>query len=239
MVETSMNIFDLGVLIIVGLSALLSFFRGFVSEILSLGGWLVASVVTLRFLEPATEYLKPHIGNASISVAVASIGLFLLTLISFSLITGAIVKFLNLGERVGLLDNLIGLVFGVARGSLMVAIGFFVMTKFFTNEKDYPEAVKTAISRPYVEQCAALLGRLTPDTLDKIMDKKEDTSSDDIIDDEDVEKSKKHMNELIQKWDKKAKDKLEEVVPEEDLPAASLPSIEDLQKRIKEENEKR
>ena len=197
---------DLGVLIIVGLSALLSFYRGFVREILSLG-----------------------------AVAVAAISLFLISLILFSIATGMIMKFLKLGEKVGLLDNLAGLCFGAARGTLIVTIIFFVMTKFFTNEKDYPEIVRHAVSRPYIEQCAEWLGTLTPDYLDKIMDKKDDKESDEP----NLDDSKKHMNELIQKWDEKAKDDIHDLAPKEKLPAASLPSIEDLQKRIKEENEKR
>lgn len=229
-----MNMFDLGVLIIIGLSALLSFYRGFVSEILSLGGWIAASYVSLRFLEPATDFIRPHIGNASIAVAVAAIGLFFITLILFSIVTGMIIKFSKLNERAGLLDNLVGLCFGIARGSLIVAIGFFVLTKFFTSEEDYPKTVRTAVSRPYVEKCAAWLGTLMPTKIDKIMDKEDADKTDASIED-----SKKQMNELIQKWDKKANDKLDELTPEEDLPASSLPSIKDLQNRIRQENEKR
>ena len=235
MEETSLGLFDLSVLIIVGLSALLSFYRGFIREILSLGGWIVASIVTLRYLEPATEYLRPQIGNAAISVAVASIGLFLVSLILFSILTRMVIKFLKLEEKVGLLDNLAGLCFGFARGALIVAIGFFIMSKFFTSEDDYPKGVREAITRPYVEKAAHLLGTLMPGYLDKLADKKDGESSETLS----PEDSKKHMNELIQKWDKKAKDKLGEIVPEEDLPASSLPSIEDLQQRIRQENERR
>ncbi len=234
MEETSLGLFDLSVLIIVGLSALLSFYRGFIREILSLGGWIVASIVTLRYLEPATEYLRPQIGNAAISVAVASIGLFLVSLILFSILTRMVIKFLKLEEKVGLLDNLAGLCFGFARGALIVAIGFFIMSKFFTSEEDYPKAVREAVTRPYVEKAAHLLGTLMPGYLDKLSDKN-DESSESLS----PEDSKKKMNELIQKWDRKAKDQLEEIVPEEDLPASSLPSIEDLQQRIRQENERR
>jgi membrane protein required for colicin V production len=235
MPETSMNLFDLGVLIIVGLSALLSFYRGFIREVLSLGGWVVASIVTLRFLEPATDFIRPQISSGPIAVAVASISLFLITLILFSIITGMVIKFLKIGEKVGLLDNLAGLCFGVARGALIIAIVFFVMTKFFTNEKDYPKVVQQAVTRPYVEQCAQWIGAMTPNTLDRIMNKKETQPSDDV----DPEVSKKQMNELIRTWDKKASAKHNNRTPAEDLPTSSLPSIEDLQQRIRQENEKR
>jgi membrane protein required for colicin V production len=233
MEETTLGLFDLTVLIVVGLSALLSFYRGFIREILSLGGWIVAAIVTLRYLEPATEYLKPQIGNAAISVAVASIGLFLVTLILFSILTRMVIKFLKLEEKVGLLDNLAGLCFGFARGALIVAIGFFIMSKFYSSEENLPKGVREAMTRPYVEKAAHWLSTLMPGYLDKLSDKDSESSEESSPED-----SKKKMNELIQKWDKKAKDKLEEITPEEDLPASSLPSIEDLQQRIKEENER-
>lgn len=236
MEETSMNLFDLTVLIIVGLSALLSFYRGFIREILSLGGWIVASIVTLRYLEPVTEYIRPQIGSAAVAVAVASIGLFLVTLILFSILTRMAIKFLKLEEKVGLLDNLAGLCFGIARGALIVAIGFFIMSKFFSSEENLPKAVREATSRPYVEKCAYWLSNLMPGYLDKVMDKKEGEPTDEIPTAED---SKQKMNELIQKWDKKAKGGMNDIIPKEGLPASSLPSIEDLQQRIKEENEKR
>jgi membrane protein required for colicin V production len=235
MEETSMNLFDLGVLIIVGLSALLSFYRGFIREVLSLGGWIVASIVTLRYLEPATEYIRPQIGSAPIAVAVASVGLFIITLILFSILTRMVIKFLKLEEKVGLLDNLAGLCFGVARGALMVTIGFFIMSKFFSSEENLPKSVREAASRPYVEQCAKWLGDLMPGYLDKMTDKKEGDDANETNPDD----SKKHMNELIQKWDKKAKDSINDITPEEDMSASSLPSIEDLQNRIRQENEKR
>jgi membrane protein required for colicin V production len=233
MVETSMNIFDLGVLIIVGLSALLSFFRGFVREILSLGAWMGAVVITLYMFPSATKFIEPHVGSAVIASGLASIGLFFVALISISIITGLVLKFLKTGAEVGLLDNLVGLCFGVARGVLIVAIAYFIMSVMIV-EKDYPDWVKEAKTQPFIAKAATLVGKLTPSYLNTITNKDEKKSDDPVL-----EESKKQMNELIQKWDKKAKETITEAAPEEDLPAATLPSIQDLQQRIKEENEKR
>ncbi len=58
MVQTSLNIFDLVVFGILGLSALLSFFRGFVREVLSLGAWVGASLITL-YAFPACRRQHP------------------------------------------------------------------------------------------------------------------------------------------------------------------------------------
>ena len=47
MIETSFNLFDTIVVVTIILSALLSFFRGFVREVLSLGAWVGASIITV------------------------------------------------------------------------------------------------------------------------------------------------------------------------------------------------
>lgn len=221
MSETSMNLFDLGVLIIVGLSAMLSFYRGFIREVLSLGGWVVASIVALRYLEPATNYIKPQIHSEPIAVAVAAIGLFLITLILFSIVTGLILKGLKPAAKVGLLDNLAGLAFGIARGVFIVSIAFFIMTKFFADPKNYPEIVQHAVSRPYVEKTANWIGTLTPDYLDKVMDKSNDPVK------FDGERVKRDANQQMDNLRKSIQD---------NSTRDSMPSIEDLQERIREEN---
>ncbi len=229
-----LNLFDLGVLIIVGLSALLSFYRGFVREMLSLGGWMVASLVTLRFLEPATAYIKPQIKSEVIASGIAAVGLFFITLIVISIVANLLVKFLKPGDRVGLLDNLAGLVFGVARGMLIVAIGFFIMDMVTSGK--HPDVVKDAISRPYVEASAKWLKTIAPDYLDKVTKGKESEGDDDL-----GEASKKKVNDLIKKLDKTrdaAVKKVDEATDELDEKSEELPSMEDLQKRIREENEK-
>ena len=64
-----------------------------------------------------------------------------------------LVKYIKPGSEVGAIDNFIGLFFGAARGVLIVAIAYFMMTLVLA-EKDYPEYVKQAHSRPYVAQAA-------------------------------------------------------------------------------------
>lgn len=219
-----LNLFDLGVILTVGLSALLSFFRGFVREIMSLGGWLVASVVTLRFIEPATSLIKPHIKSEVIASAVAAVGLFFITLVVISILANILLKILKPGDKMGLFDNLAGLAFGAARGALIVAIGFFIMKLVFT-EKNYPDLVKKAYTRPYVEHGAKAIAALTPDYLDKLTKSGKGTGG--ALGDAAKDSAKTMMKRVDH-----AKDAVEDK-------AEDLPSMEDLQRRIKEENEKR
>jgi membrane protein required for colicin V production len=233
MTETALNMFDLIVLTVIGLSALLSFFRGFLREVFSLAGWLAASVVTLRFLKPAATYVRPHVSSEVVASGIASVGLFFITLILISIVTGMILKFLKPAARIGLFDNLVGLCFGVARGVLIVALGYFIMTIVLA-EKNYPKWIKESYSRPYVAQVARFIGDLTPQYLDKLT--KEPTDGDL------GEAAKQSVNEMLKKIDKTregAVSTVDEVTDDIDEEARKIPTIEDLQKRIKEENERR
>ena len=53
---TGLTALDIGVLIVLAISALLAFGRGFVREVLSIGAWVAAAVVTLY----AFPYLPGH-----------------------------------------------------------------------------------------------------------------------------------------------------------------------------------
>ena len=227
MVETSMNIFDLGVLTIVGLSALLSFFRGFMREVLSLGAWLGASVITLYTFPTVSKWIAPQVKSDVVASGLASMGTFFAALILISIFTSFVLKFTKSGSEVGVLDNVVGLCFGAARGILIVAIAYFVMTIVIV-EKDYPDWVKHAKSRPYVAKVATWVGKLTPSYLNAITDKAKRTtatSSDDASDSKPHQPHTLHLPRIGS--------------PEDEGNAPStMPSIEDLQERIREENEK-
>jgi membrane protein required for colicin V production len=223
MADISLTMFDLGVLIIIGLSALMAFFRGFVREFLSLIGWLGASIITLRTLPLVSKALEPHIGSPVIATGIASVLIFFGALIVFSIISGFIIRVLKPGSKVGLFDNLLGLCFGVARGTLMVAIAYYILGVVLV-EKDFPKAIKEAYTRPYIGQVAKWVGTFTPNALNVITDKKP-------LDGEAIKNSGAKVVKII------------EDAPSE-LPDAydvkrNTPSIEDLQQRLREENEKR
>lgn len=223
MADISLTVFDLGVLAIVGLSALMAFFRGFVREFLSLVGWLAASVITLRTLPIVSKTLEPHIGSPVITTGIASVLIFFGALIVFSIITGFIIKVLKPSAKVGVLDNLLGLCFGVARGTLMVAIAYYIMGVVLV-EKDFPKAVKDAYSRPYIAQVAKWVGTFTPNALNVITDKKS-------IDADAIKNSGAKVVKIIEDAPIELPDTYD--------PKRNTPSIEDLQQRLREENERR
>jgi len=170
MLEANLNIFDVVVISILLLSALLSFFRGFMREVLSLGTWAGASMLTLYAYPTVASYLGTKLNNSQVAYGVASIGTFLAALLILSIIGAILLKYLKPSNEVGMVDNTLGLIFGVLRGVLLVSIGFYIMSLFLLPE-DYPPWVQDAATTPYVEEVATLIGEIAPGYIAEIAPK--------------------------------------------------------------------
>ncbi len=209
MIETSLNVFDVIVFTVVGLSALFSFYRGFVREFLSLFTWIGALVITLYAFKPVNEMLKEHIDNELAANLIASLGTYLSALIVLSILTSMIGKYIKPGKEVGVFDNVLGLAFGLLRGIFIVALGFLGLT-FVFDEKGYPEYVKTSVTRPYVEDAAAMLAKIAPEYLEDMKPLKEmqERAEDNSVESPADEPGKyqwESMDKLQQMIDEKAK----------------------------------
>lgn len=116
-----MTAVDYGIVAIIALSAAVSVVRGFVREALSLAGWILAFWVALSFTRDLAVRLDSYVPLPSARLALAFLALFLVTL----LLT-ALVNFLagQMVEKTGLsgTDRMLGVVFGVIRGAVIVAI---------------------------------------------------------------------------------------------------------------------
>jgi membrane protein required for colicin V production len=112
---------DLVIIGVIGLSALISLIRGFVKESISLVTWVAAGLIALRYYAPMADLLEPFVSSAPLRQWVGGGILFVVTLI-----VGAIVNFIisQLVSKTGLsgTDKALGVVFGAARGVLLVTM---------------------------------------------------------------------------------------------------------------------
>jgi membrane protein required for colicin V production len=162
MIETHLSIFDAIVLGVLVISCLFAFFRGFVREILSLGAWVGAALVTLYYFPAAAEKLQPHFKTPVVAAGFATLGLYIGALMVFSLINMFIFKFLKSGEEIGATDNILGLIFGAVRGAFIVSLGYFVTAMMLPSDET-PEWLKQSVTLPYVEQGSLMLAKIAPD----------------------------------------------------------------------------
>lgn len=116
-----MSWLDLVILGIIALSALISLIRGFVKESISLVTWIVAGVLAFRYFAPMADLLAPFVDAPTIRNVAGFAILFVSTLV-----VGAIVNFImsQLVSKTGLsgTDKALGVVFGGARGVLIVTM---------------------------------------------------------------------------------------------------------------------
>lgn len=116
-----MSWLDLVIIVIIVLSALISVIRGFVKETISLITWIVAGILAFRYFAPLAVVLEPYVSAPTIRNITAFAVLFISTLV-----IGAIINFImsQLVDRTGLggTDKALGVIFGAARGVLIVTM---------------------------------------------------------------------------------------------------------------------
>lgn len=143
---------------IILVSTLISLVRGFVREAFSLAIWVLAFWVSLTFFRELAVQLEGFIETPSVRLGVSFALLMLM-----SLAIGGLVNylFIQLIERTGLSgsDRFIGMIFGAARGVLLICI--LVLLAGLTPFPSDPWW-KASQLIPYFEELAVWLRSLLP-----------------------------------------------------------------------------
>ncbi|HTJ96786.1 MAG TPA: CvpA family protein [Rhodocyclaceae bacterium] len=116
-----MTWFDYGVLAAMAASLLLGAWRGVVSEILALAAWVLAFFVAREFAPAVSDLFAGMLHDKSMQYLAGFAALFVAVLIVVG-IARLVVSFLLRAVGLGLIDRLLGAVFGIARGVLIVLL---------------------------------------------------------------------------------------------------------------------
>jgi membrane protein required for colicin V production len=158
------TILDGVVFVVVLISAMLAMVRGFVREVLSVASWVLAAAAAFFFYKPLLPLVEPYIANKNVAIIAAAAGIFFVALIIASYIAMKISDFV-IDSRVGLLDRILGFVFGFVRGVLLVVIAFAFLTWILSDRQ--PAWVADAQSAPMLKSLAASLVAALPDDIEK------------------------------------------------------------------------
>jgi membrane protein required for colicin V production len=158
------NYVDIGVLVVIGLSALLALGRGLIKEILSLFGWVGAAIATylIYFHVPAVrEFARKQIAEQVFADIATAVVVFTVALIVLGIINHFVVSRIPTGF-LGPLDKSLGLVFGLARGALLVAVAYILLEYVLPNRADWPPVIQEARTEPYAAKAASYLKGVIP-----------------------------------------------------------------------------
>jgi len=123
---TQFNAADWAILTVLGLSIVLSLWRGFVREAASLAGWIAAFVIANLFTGEMATFLAQWIENITGRYIAAGAILFAGTLVLAGML-GKLASQVVHATGLTLLDRLLGTAFGFARGIIIVLIVVYLL----------------------------------------------------------------------------------------------------------------
>ena len=127
MIELSqLNGVDWVIIVVLSISTLLSLWRGFVREALSLLGWVAAFVVAHLFVDQLALQLSAVIANVAGRYVAAYAVLFVSTLVVFTLVIKVATGLVRVAG-LSVLDRVLGTIFGFARGVILILVAVYVI----------------------------------------------------------------------------------------------------------------
>ena len=152
-----MNQIDIVILVVIGISALSSLWRGLVREILSLFIWITALVAAVMFSESVALILSESIENELLRFITAFCLLFLSVLIAGALFGKALDGALK-ASGLSLFDKFLGALFGVARGITMVLVCLYVLNFFVSESSWWQESTLIPYGMAMINLSQVLIG---------------------------------------------------------------------------------
>ncbi len=137
----------------------LSIWRGFVREIISIIGLVLAFFTASRLSSEAGSLFDSWISSQTITNIAGFILMFVLVMVTVGLIGAFLRKLVHMADLTAT-DRTLGIFFGAARGTLLIALAFLVYTAYA--KPDQPWLQKSALT-PYVLELSNLIGQTIPD----------------------------------------------------------------------------
>ena len=160
MADLPLTAFDVAVLLIVGLSVLISLLRGVTQDVLMTASWVGAAVITYYGFGYARGLARQTIETGLLADAAALGVVFIVPLIGFKLLAAAVADRLP-GGRIGALERIGAVLFGVARGAVIVSVAYLFLPVVWARDEQ-PDWIEEAMVLPYVQDGAELLQPLVP-----------------------------------------------------------------------------
>ena len=143
MATLGLNVIDLVILFVIGSSGIISLFRGFTKEFLSLLLWIFAFFVAVGYEGYVTPKILEILGNPEASKIIASVLIFLVSIVIGGFLINLISRIVKWSGMSGF-DKFMGVLFGVSRGLIVILAVYFLLpsnlkeAEIFTESKISP-----------------------------------------------------------------------------------------------------
>ena len=143
MATLGLNVIDLVILFVIGSSGIISLFRGFTKEFLSLLLWIFAFFVAVGYEGYVTPKILEILGNPEASKIIASVLIFLVSIVIGGFLINLISRIVKWSGMSGF-DKFMGVLFGVSRGLIVIFAVYFLLpsnikeAEIFTESKISP-----------------------------------------------------------------------------------------------------
>ena len=156
------TVFDYAVMAVIGLSALRGTWRGFLSEVFGLIGWIVAFLVAARFVGVIVPYIPAHWPGGALTQWLIAFAIIVVAVMLVAGVANALLSRLVQVSGLSGVDRSLGLMFGLVRGVILVLV---LVALAGLTELPKQEFWRDALLRPYAEQGVRELKPLLPETL--------------------------------------------------------------------------
>ena len=144
-----LNITDWIILVIVIASGIISLFRGFTKEFLSLFIWVFSFLAAISFEYLISPSIVTYIPNPEVSKIVAYIVIFVACIFLGGIIINMITKLIKWSGVSGF-DKFLGVIFGMTRGLIVIFIIFLLMPNGLKNS----QLMTNSKISPFIEEIA-------------------------------------------------------------------------------------
>lgn len=155
-----LTIFDIGLVIVLIISGVLAFVRGFIQEVLSIGAWVGAVIATIFGLPYVKPFTREFISHTLLADVVGGGAIFLVTLVILWILTRMLSNSVK-DSALNALDRSLGFAFGLVRGGVLVCL-LFIGVEWLMKPEQQPDWLRNARSLPLVVWGADHLRALVP-----------------------------------------------------------------------------
>lgn len=156
-----MNPFDILIAIILGYCLIRGFFRGLIKEISSIIGVLGGFYAGYTYYPDIIKPLSVWISNPAYARILAFLLLFCCVFICVSII-GVIIKYLMNIAFLGWVDRICGVLFGIAKGVLIISVLMMILTTFLP--KGAP-MIKDSLLAPHVTRVSEIMAKMVSEEM--------------------------------------------------------------------------